>query len=87
MSANRIVKRRAFAASRPNGHAHWAAFRRAEATSVVRPTSVRPTYHAYAITGGDRHPTFQKNIRAARAEHGLQPTSSDMSRVHGRRVA
>lgn len=81
MSANRIVKRRAFAASRPNGHAHWAAFHRGEAA----PT--RPTYHDYAIASGDRHPTYQKNIRAARAEHGLQPTATDMSRVHGRRVA
>lgn len=81
MSANRIVKRSAFTASRPNGHAHWAAFRRGEAAGA------RPTYHDYAITNGDRHPTFQRNIRVARAEHGLTATSSDMSRVHGRRFS
>jgi hypothetical protein len=45
------------------------------------------SYHQYAIATGDRHPTFQKNARSARAEHGLRPTSSDMCRVHGRRVA
>lgn len=39
------------------------------------------------LVRGQRHPSFQKNIRAARAEHGLRPTSSDMSRVHGRRIA
>ncbi len=80
MSANRIVKRRAFAEWRLNGHAHEAAFRRGEARQA------RTTYHEYAIARGHRHPDFQKAIRAARAEHGLQPTSSDMAHVHGRRV-
>lgn len=81
MSAARIVKRRAFAASRQNGHAHWSARRSGEAAGV------RPSYHDYAIASGDRHPSFHKRIRAARAEHGLQPTATDMSRVHGRRIA
>jgi hypothetical protein len=80
MSVNRIIKRRAFAASRMNGHQHWAASRRGEAPGV------RPAYHDYAISYGDRHPTFQKKIRAARAELGLRPTASDMSRVHGRGI-
>lgn len=81
MSANRIIKRRAFNASRMNGHQHWAAFRRDEAPAV------RPTYHDFAIAGGGRHPTFQKNIRLERADQGCSPTSTDMCRVHGRRVA
>ena len=80
MSANRIVKRTAFADSRQNGHAYWAAHRRGEVSGP------RPTYQEYAVASGDRHPDFQKNVRAARAELGLGPTASDMSRVHGRRV-
>lgn len=80
MSANRIVKRRAFKASRTTEFTHWAAVRRGEALQA------RPSYHEHAIANGEKHPTFQKNIRAARAELGLKPTASDMSRVHGRRV-
>jgi len=80
VSANRIVKRRAFKASRITELTHWAAVRRGEVLQN------RPSYHETSIANGERHPSFQKNIRAARAEHGLTPTSSDMSRVHGRRV-
>lgn len=68
MSANRIVKRRAFAGS--------------QAKRQDKPV----TYHEYAISSGDRHPNFQRRVRAVRAEHGLQPTSGNMHRVHGRSV-
>lgn len=80
MSANRIVKRRAFKAGRVSEFTHWAAVRRGEVLQN------RLNYHDQAVASGERWGTFQLRIRAARAEHGLKPTSSDMCRVHGRRV-
>lgn len=80
MSINRIIKRRAFKAGRVTEFVHWSAVRRGEVLAS------RPSYHEQAITNGERHPTYQKNVRVARAEHGLRPTSSDMCRVYGRRV-
>lgn len=80
MSANRIVKRGAFKASRVSEFTHWAAVRRGDVLQS------RPSYHEQAVVNGERSGTFQLRIRAARAEHGLKPTSSDMCRVHGRRV-
>lgn len=80
MSLNRIIKRRAFKANRTTEFSHWAAVRRGEVLQR------RPDWHEHSVAAGYRHPTFQKNVRAARAEHGLRPTSSDMCRVHGRRV-
>lgn len=85
MSANRIVKRTAWVDSQPKVHAYMAAERAAARGAVSKPAK-RVTYHEYTITSGDRHPLFQKNIRAVRAEHGLQPTSGDMHRVHGRSI-
>lgn len=85
MSANRIVKRTAWVDSQPKFHAYMAA-ESAAARGVVSKPAKRVTYHEYAISSGGRHPLFQKNIRAARAEHGLQPTSGNMHRVHGRSV-
>jgi len=79
MSANRITKRLAYKASQSAQFTHWAAVRRGEPSRYQ-------TWHDYAIAAGHRRPEFQKNIRAARAEHGLRPTSSDMCRVHGRRI-
>lgn len=87
MSATRIVKRRAFAASQPSSFSYWQAQRADARGELPSKPAKRITYHQHAIANGARHPTFQKNIRAARAENGLQPTSSDMCRVHGRRPA
>lgn len=64
MSANRIVRRRAF-----------------------RSSPKAADFHDHEIAIGDRHWSFQKNIRNERREHGLSFTSSNMSRVHGKRVA
>lgn len=55
MSANRIVKRRAF-----------------------RSQHAIETFHDYMIAAGDRHPSFQQNIRKARRDAGHRPTSTDM---------
>lgn len=85
MSANRIVKRRAFAGSQITVATHSAAVRAADRGKASYPPK-RVTYHEYAISSGDRHLDFQKAIRAERANHGLQPTSSDMHHVHGQRV-
>lgn len=87
MSANRIVKRRAFKASQPSRFAYWAAERAAARGEIQSRPARRVSYHERGVANSERHPTFQKNVRAARAEHGLRPTSTDMSRVHGRRIA
>lgn len=53
-----------------------------------RPASrANQSYHDWLIANGDRHWTFQKNIRGERRDLGVPPTASDMCRVHGRRVS
>ena len=58
--------------------------RREFATSNAKASG--QTWHDYAVVAGYRTPNFQKNLRAARQELGLKPTSSDMHNLHGKRV-
>ena len=69
MSSNRIMKRMAFRSSQPPAFANGIP---------------RLTYHEYAVAAGHRHPSFQKNIRAARAAMGHRKTSTDMHHFEGK---
>lgn len=45
----------------------------------------RTTYHQHRIDNGERPPSFQKRVRAARIAMGYTPTSSDMHHFEGKR--
>lgn len=66
MSANRIVRRRA-----------W----RANPTTNGKPVA----YHDRCIANGERHPSFQRRIRTARAAMGYRRPTTDMHHFEGKR--